>query len=290
MFKARLPPTIDLFIRAVVVLFGELLNALAYRSLIVPAKLLSGGVVGTALLLHQLFNLPIGLQTIIYNIPIFLVGYRLLGRRFIVLSAVGVGAFSVLLDNIQLPSVTKDLLLVAIFGGIMTGIADGIILRVGGSTGGFDIIGLIVSRKFGISVGQVFLVFNAIIIALAAVLLNSPELAMYTLIMLFVSSPVVDTIQAPTRRRLVLVISAKHEQIAERIFKDLHRGVTYLQGIGAYTSTEFRVLMCVMTRYELVELRSILGEIDPAAFTVILDATDVIGRFDRVSLLQGILG
>src|SRR5258708_19584369 len=130
MFKARLPPTIDLFIRAVVVLFGELLNALAYRSLIVPAKLLSGGVVGTALLLHQLFNLPIGLQTIIYNIPIFLVGYRLLGRRFIVLSAVGVGAFSVLLDNIPLPSPTHHPLPVPTFPRIMTGIPHAILFRL----------------------------------------------------------------------------------------------------------------------------------------------------------------
>src|SRR5206468_2689677 len=96
---------------------------------------------------------------------------------------------------------------------------------------------------------------------------NNLEVAMYTLIMLFVAARVVDAIQEGTPRRCVLVISSQHEQIAKRLMDDLHRGVTYLQGLGAYTSTEFRVLMCVMTRFELAELRNILKEVDPAAFT-----------------------
>jgi uncharacterized membrane-anchored protein YitT (DUF2179 family) len=109
---------------------------------------------------------------------------------------------------------------------------------------------------------------------------------MYTLIMLFVASRVVDAIQAPAPRRVALIISAKHEEIAARLLHDLHRGVTYLQGVGAYTSTELRVMLCVMTRYELVDLRNIVGQIDPSAFTVILDASDVIGRFDLHSPFQ----
>src|SRR5215467_202727 len=127
MAKTRQGTSGRVVIQALLVLVGELLNVIAYRSLILPAKLLSGGVVGTALLLNQLFNLPIGLQTIIYNIPIFIVGYRMLGRRFILLSMVGVGSFSILLDNVTIPVVTHDLLLVAVFGGVVTGIADGII-------------------------------------------------------------------------------------------------------------------------------------------------------------------
>src|SRR6185295_13890823 len=109
------------------------------------------------------------------------------------------------------------------------------------------IIGVIVSRRFGISVGQVFLAFNGVIIALAALFNHNPELAMYTLIMMFVSSRVLDAIQAPTPRSFVLIISGKHEQIADRILTDLQRGVTYLQGMGAYTATEFRVMLCVVS-------------------------------------------
>jgi uncharacterized membrane-anchored protein YitT (DUF2179 family) len=272
--------------QALLVIFGEILNALAYRSLIVPARLLSGGVVGTALLLNQLANLPIGLQTLIYNIPIFLVGYRMLGRRFVALSIVGVGSFSVLMDTLSPPVLTNDRLLVTVFGGLITGIADGIILRTGGSTGGLDIVGLIVNRRFGISIGQVFLAFNAVIISLGAIFNHNAELAMYTLIMLFVSSRVVDTVQARSPRPLVLIISARHEQLADHILNELGRGVTYLQGVGAYTSTEFRVLMCVMTRYELVDLRSLVNGIDPAAFMVVLQASDVVGRFDQHSPFQ----
>src|SRR5260221_9672344 len=145
---------VQLFVfKVLVILACETLNAIAYRALIVPARLLSGGVVGSALLINQVLGWPIGLQTILYNIPIFLIGYRYLGRRFVLLSIWGVLAFSFLLDNLVLPRTTHDPLLVAVFGGVVTGIADGIILRTGGSTGGLDIIGLIVSRRFGLSIG-----------------------------------------------------------------------------------------------------------------------------------------
>jgi uncharacterized membrane-anchored protein YitT (DUF2179 family) len=274
---------------AVLIILCEALNVAAFRALIIPARLLSGGVVGTALLLNQLLALPIGLQTFVYNIPIFLLGWRFLGRRFIVMSMIGVISFSFLTDAVTLPPFTNDLLLIAVFGGILTGIADGTIFRRGGSTGGLDIIGLIANRRFGVSVGQVFMVFNAVIIALSAVFNQKPDLAMYTLIMLFVSARVVDMVVSPRPRRVALIISAQHEAVARRILQDLQRGVTYLQGSGAYTSAEFHVMMCVITRFELVELRQIIQQIDPTAFTVILDASDVIGRFDRTSLFQRLI-
>lgn len=267
-----------------VVLAGCLLNVVAFRWLIVPNRLLSGGVVGAAMLLNQVLGWPIGLQTTLYNIPIFLLGYRYLGRRFVILSVVGVIGLSVLLDNIWLPVVTNDLLLAAVFGGVLTGIADGLIIRFGGSTGGFDILGVIVSRRFGISTGQVFLAFNGVIIALAAYF-NKPELAMYTLIMLFVSTRTIDTMLGTEPRSVALIVSTKHHEIAARLMADLRRGATYLKGSGAYTGTEYNVLLCAVTRYELVELRSIVQQIDPASFTVVLDASDVVGRFDRNSLL-----
>src|SRR5258706_7640971 len=213
-----------LMLQALIIVACEVLNALAFKSLIVPSRLLSGGVVGGALLLNQLFGLPIGLQTMIYNIPIFMLGWRYLGRRFVLLSIVGVVSFSLLTDTINPPVLTHDLLLIAIFGGIATGIADGIILRAGGSTGGFDILGLIVSRRFGISIGQVFLVFNGVIIALAAVF-NNLELAMYTLIMLFVSTRTINTLLTTTPRPVAMIVSSKYEEIAAVLLHDLGRGV-----------------------------------------------------------------
>ncbi len=276
-------------LRILLVLAGEVLNGIAFRALIMPARLLSGGVVGTSLLLNQILGWPVGLQTTLYNIPIFLMGWRFLGRRFALLSVVGVGSFSLLLDNLNLPPISINPLLVAVFGGVLTGLADGLILRSGGSTGGFDIIGLIVSRRFGVSIGQVFLVFNGIIISIAAIY-NNLELALYTLIMLFVSSRMINTSLAPTPRPLALVISTRHREIADRLLHELRRGVTYLQAEGAYTATEMRVLLCVITRYELLDLKRIVAEVDPAAFTVMLEASDVIGRFDRPGPLQRFLG
>ncbi len=275
--------------QVIIVLFGEVINVLAFRALIVPARMLSSGVVGTAQLLNQLFNLPIGLQTIIYNIPIFLLGYRYLGRRFVVLSMIGVGTFSILLDNVTMPVLSHERLLIAIFGGVATGFADGLILRFGGSTGGFDILGLIVSKRFGFSTGKVFLVFNGVIIALAA-LFNDLDLAMYTLIMLFVATRTIDTFLRTSPRPVALIVSSKHEEITQRLMHDLGRGVTYLQGQGAYTSAEYRVMLCVMSRFELVDLRHILHEIDPKAFTIVLDSSDVIGAWDHVSPISRLFG
>lgn len=269
-----------LIFQITVLLVCEVLNALALNGLIVHGKLLSGGVLGASMLVGQLTNIPIGLLTIVLNIPIFYLGYRQLGRRFLFLSILGVLSLSIMLDNIQLPVVTRDLALIAVFGGVLTGIADGIILKIGGSTGGFDILGLIIAKRFGVSLGQVFLVFNGVIIALSAIF-NSLELAMYTLIMQYVASTVVDAIQEPASRRVILIISTRYEEITARILTDLRRGVTYLDGSGAYLSTPLRVALCVVTRYELIQVRELVAEIDPGAFTVVMDAAEVIGRFDR---------
>lgn len=279
--------------QVILVLIGELLNAYAFQSLIIPQKLLSGGVVGIALLLNQLAHLPIGVQTLIYNIPIFILGYRLLGRRFIVLSLIGVVSFSVITDNLKLPPlVDNDILLSSIFGGILTGIADGLILRAGGSTGGFDILGLIVSKRFNLAVGQVFMAFNGILLTIAAFVngKDGPKLAMYTLIMLYVSSRVIDLMQSVTPRQAVLIISNKGEAIADKIIDDLGRGVTWFQGRGAYTDSEMKILLCVITQFEVTDLKRLIREVDPNAFTVILDAPEVHGRFDRRTPLQRILG
>jgi uncharacterized membrane-anchored protein YitT (DUF2179 family) len=275
--------------QALVIIACEVLNAVAIRSLIVPAKLLSGGVIGTAMLLNQIYNLPIGLQTIIYNIPIFLLGWRFLGRRFALLSVIGVVSFSIFTDMLHPEIFTHDILLMAVFGGVATGIADGIILRAGGSTGGFDILGLIVSREFGLSIGQVFLVFNGVIIAIAALFNRNPDIAMYTLLSLFVSTRTIDAFLRTTPRPVALIVSAKHDGIAAALMQNLKRGVTYLQGGGAYTSAEYRVILCVITRYELVDLRRIVHAVDSNAFTIILDASDVIGNFERYSPLQRFL-
>lgn len=274
------------------VLIGELLNAYAFNALIIPAKLLSGGVVGISLLLNQLFSLPIGLQTTLYNIPIFILGYKFLGRRFILLSVIGVLSFSFFTDNLKVAPLVDDLLLVSVFGGILGGIADGLILRAGGSTGGFDILGLIVSRQFNISVGQVFMAFNGALLTFAAVVngQNGPRIAMYTLIMIFVGSRVIDALQSVTPREAALIISQKSDAIAEAILTTMKRGVTYLQGGGAYTESEHRILLCVLTRFEIVELKQLVREIDPGAFVVFLEASDVVGRFDRRTPIQRLLG
>lgn len=282
----KVPALSTLTLQVLLILAGEVLNVMAFHSLIVPAKLMNGGVVGIALLLNRLLALPIGLQTILYNIPIFWLGYRYLGRRFVALSVLGVLSFSLMMDNVTFPVITREPMLIAIFGGLLTGLADGLIIRMGGSTGGFDILGLIVSRRSGLPVGRIFMVFNGLLIGLAAFIFNSIELAMYTLIMMFVSSTVIDTVLTSSPRRVILVISEQHALIAQWLMAEINRGVTYLEGVGAYTEHEYRVLMCVVTRFEMVEVKRKIREIDPTAFAIVIESPEVIGRFDSNSLLQ----
>jgi len=177
------------------ILAGAWIVGFSLNYFIVPNKIVDGGVTGIAILLHYLLNIPTGWLVLVLNIPIFILGLKKMGTRFLFLSIAGVVAVSSALEfTIGVRPVTQDLLLASIFGGLLTGIGMGIIFRSQGSMGGTDIIALIIKSRFNISVGQVLLAIDAIIFAVAAVLFK-PELAMYAIIYMFVATRVVDFVQ-----------------------------------------------------------------------------------------------
>jgi uncharacterized membrane-anchored protein YitT (DUF2179 family) len=261
---------------------GVVLFVIAIRGLILPQKLLTGGVTGLSLLLHALLGWKIGLLVLIFNIPIFLLGFRDLGRRFALYSGMAVVGFWLLVDHLPMPVLTHDPLLASIFGGLLGGVGSALAVRAGGSLGGFDILGVVLNRRFSLGVGEVGLILNGTLIV-AVGLIEDPERAMYTLVSIYVGSRTLDALQTPRPRKAVLIVSKENRAIKERLLFEMGRGVTLLKAEGAYTGEDINVLICVITRFELKELRDIVKGEDPQAFVSVLEASDVVGRFRRPS-------
>lgn len=263
-------------------LLGTTISAIAFTQLIIPNRMLSGGAAGLSLIINRLTGAPTGLLLLLINIPILLAGYRYIGGRFILLTAMGVTSFSLLLDLIPTQAAVNDLLLASVFGGALNGIGLGMVLRTGGSTGGTDIIGVILNRLYSFSIGEVLLYFNAAIV-LASALLFDLSSALYTLISMFVTSRIIDALLNSRGRKTALIVSEQPEEIARQVHERLHRGVTYLQGEGAYQGGQRKVVLCVLTRFETAQLKEIVLKADPNAFMTISETSEIVGRFQQHS-------
>jgi len=216
------------------------------------------------------------------NIPILILGYKHIGGKFIILTSLAVLGLSLFLDVIPVRPAVDDLLLASVFGGVLNGVGLGLVLRAGGSTGGTDVIGVIANRKLSLSIGEVLMGFNAVIVGISAVLFDLSS-ALYTLIGMFVAARVLDTMQTSRGKKNVLIVSAKPDDVANAINTKLQRGVTFLHGEGAYAHSQRKIILCVLTRYELAQLKEVVLDIDPEAFMTISDTNEVIGRFQAHS-------
>ncbi len=250
----------------------------AVRCLFKPNQLLAGGVAGTSLLLYNLLRFPVGMTIAALNVPIFILGFRVIGRRFALYSALAVAGTWLLVDYVPLPVLTDDPLLAGVFGGVFAGIGTSLGLKSGGSLGGLDILGTIINRRFGIGVGEVLLMVNGCIVV-ASGLIGSPEIAMYTLVAIFASGKTVDAILAPRHRKAFLILTRRPDRIREAVLVRMDRGMTVFRGEGAFTGREIVGLLCVVTRGEIKELEEIVKQEDPDAFQVILEASEVVGSF-----------
>lgn len=253
--------------------------ALGLSAFIIPNKIVDGGVTGLSILIHYLTGLPVGWLILAINIPIFLVGIRYVGWRFGLRSLLGVLAISLAVEaTSHLPAVTDDLLLASVFGGIVEGVGMGLVLRSQGSLGGTDILAVVFSHLMGFTVGELLLGIDILIIGTAAVVFDV-ERAMYALITIFVASRLVDAVQEGLNHtKTMLIVSDQAEAIAGRILTDLERGVTYLNGQGAYSGEPKRVIYTVITRAEIARVKSIVWELDRDAFVTVSDAHEVLGE------------
>jgi uncharacterized membrane-anchored protein YitT (DUF2179 family) len=263
------------------IILGSAISGVAFNLFIIPNKLLSGGISGIALILNYLFNINTGLMIFIFNIPIFILGYKFVDKEFIFLSLVGMASFSAWIEVFSFLRETvlvPDIMLACIYAGVMNGIGLGIVLKNRASQGGIDIIAVIFKKYFSMSIGSTSLMINIFIVVVASFITNL-NLAMYTLITMYIASAVIDKIQQGFDiRKSVMIITAKEKEVAEEIFNHLVRGVTYLEGEGAYTGDRKRVIYCIVSLNQLAKLKQIVREIDESAFITVSDTAEVMGH------------
>ncbi len=246
-------------------------------------KLAEGGFTGITLLLFWLFKWNPSYTNLVLNIPLFIIGWKLLGRRAFFYTMVGTVGVSIFLWIFQLHQINmplkEDLTLAALFAGVFVGIGLGIIFRYGGTTGGVDIIARLAQKYFGVAIGKTMFLFDLCVIALSMLTYLNYKEAMYTLVAVFIGAKVIDFIQEGAySARGALIISEKNEEIASKIMDEMERGVTALRGYGSYTKNERDVLYCVVAKNELMRLKNLITTIDPHAFISISVVHDVHGE------------
>lgn len=245
--------------------------------------LAEGGFTGITLMVYFLFHIDPGITNLVLNVPLFFVGLKLLGRKsflYTVIGTVSVSLFLSLFQRFQIDiPIHNDMFLVALFAGIFIGVGLGIIFRYGGTTGGVDIIARLVHKYKGISMGRTMFIFDAVVITACLLTFLDAREAMYTLVAVFIGARVIDFMQEGAyAARGAMIISERHEQIADQIMKEMDRGVTVLKGHGSFSKQNKEVLYCVVARNEIVTLKKIITGIDPHAFVSVAVVHDVLGE------------
>jgi uncharacterized membrane-anchored protein YitT (DUF2179 family) len=272
--------------KAVVVIFGALLNAVGLNLFMIPADVYASGFTGIAQLLSSVMKeytplyISTGVLLLLLNIPVAILGWRKVGKSFTLYSLLSVAATTVFLSIVPLYPLSEDILLNAVFGGVIVAIGVGITLKYGASTGGLDIVAMILSRMKDKPVGTYFFILNGIIIFTAG-LLYGWEKALYTLVTLYASTRVIDAIHTRHEKLTAMIITKEADDLKKAIHAKMVRGITMVPAKGAFTNEQKDMLMIVITRYELYNLEKIIKEVDPKAFTNIIQTTGIFGFFRK---------
>jgi len=266
------------FWNLILITTGSCICALAVNGILIPRKFVSSGVTGVALIFHYIIPyLPVSVLYLLFNVPLFALGWKYVSRRFFIYSIIGTAIFSSAMEWIVVPIQVQDPLLCSLLAGIIMGVGVGIILRSAGSSGGTDIISVMVQTRFSIRLGYTVLAFNSIVLA-ASAMLFSLEIALYTLIYMYVSSHILDlVVTGLSQRKSVMIISKSQGDIIIRILKELNRGVTVIKGQGGYSGEPEDIIYTVIAFRDLASMKRLINKIDPHAFVVFSDTAEVMG-------------
>ena len=263
-------------------LLGCVLVGVSFSFLTYPNSIVSGGLTGIAQILNLLTGLPVGVMIIVMNIPLFLGAWKQFGLRFIIYSLVGMVGSSVAIDffNLFHVALTDDILLAAVYGGLLKGLGYGLVFSTGGTSGGTDILSRMLRRKFAyIQLGNISLALDATVVAAFAVIFHRADAAMYTIITMFVSSRVINLLLYGMANSSVCYIITVHpHDIARTIGDTLHRGATLLKGEGAYSHEERDVVLCAVKRHQIPTLKKLVSDIDGNAFVIVTQSHEVFGK------------
>lgn len=270
------------------ILLGCVLFAVGFNLFLGPNELNAGGISGLAMILtHILGKGSIGVITALVNLPLFAIAGLKIGKKFFFGSLVGMLLSSTALDVFSfLPAVQVEPLVAALYGGVLCGVGVGLVFIVGASTGGSDIIVRLLKMRWQhVPIGTITIAFDLCVAALTGITFGNVASALYSGVAIFVTGQVMDAvIYRFDYSKVVLIVSNQHEAVAQMIQKDLDRGVTYLQGEGAYSKQQKKVILTVVKRQQIAELKRLVVEIDPNAFIVVQDAHQVLGEgFARYS-------
>ncbi len=266
--------------KIIVIVIGAFFLAAGLNFFLIPANVFASGFTGVAQLIATVIPLSTGVLLFLLNIPVAIIGWMKIGRSFTFYSFVNVALTTFFLELLPVWQFSPDILLNAVFGGVILAFGAGITLKWGASSGGLDIIALILSRVSDRPVGIYFLVLNSIIVITAGLLFD-PEQALYTLVAVYVSSRVIDAIYTRHVKLTAMIVTKQAEQLREAIHDRVTRGITRIPAKGGYTADEKEILMIVITRYELYELKQVIQEVDPDAFTNIVETAGIFGLFRK---------
>jgi uncharacterized membrane-anchored protein YitT (DUF2179 family) len=272
-------PYIRPYIKNILIIFiGAFIISIPVNGILIPQHLLSGGVTGIAMLFNILFNWDVSLLVLILNIPIFILGYKFINKRFILFSLVGMLSFSASLSltkNLYIP--THDILVSVLLGGVISGLGVGIVFRGSGSTGGMDIIAKMMNKFFSFSMGSVGFGINIFIIILSGFFFGI-DLSVYTLALMFISSQTTNyVVDGLNYKRTITIITNRDEEISQKIIKEVKRGVTLMYGEGAYTRAPRTIITCTVGISQVAKIKEIVKQTDLHAFMTITETSQVFG-------------
>lgn len=271
----------ETLIRIIFVAIGCFLTAISINMFLIPHKLAGGGVSGIALIIEYLTGIPTGYLFFILNIPIFLFGIKEIDKDFIIFSLIGTIALSVSLvitKDVGTYFKVKDVLLSCIYGGVIAGSGIGMVLKYRASQGGSDIIAVILKKKTGLSFATLTLYMNVAIVLVGASI-SGIDIALYTIISMYVTSVVLDrVIEGFDRKKMLFIITCKEEEVSSALMKQIGRGVTFFYGEGGYTGEKKNIIYCIVTSLQLARAKKAIEDIDPSAFISIVEAAEVQGK------------
>ncbi|MBY0096068.1 YitT family protein [Mesobacillus maritimus] len=262
------------------IIFGSVIVAMAFNLFLIPHEILSSGLSGISMIFGILTPINTGIVNFLLNLPLLILGYLKLGRKFIIHTILSVTVISIGLYTVPVITMAHDIILSSIFGGVVAGIGIGIIFRCQGSSGGLDVIGMLIARKKDFPIGTMLTMMNAAIILISGLLFNW-DTALYTMVSIFVTGKVVDAVYTHHEKLTLMIVTQKGEEMREHLLGNIYRGVTVFDGMGGFTNEKRKILMTVISRYELGVVKTLISEIDSSAFVNITETVEVMGLFHK---------
>lgn len=272
------------FITYAMILFGSFIMASGFVLFITPYKIVPGGVYGISIILHHLIGTPVGLVALAFDIPLTIIGIRVLGPRFGVKTVIGFFFTAIFVDTLtyiygEVPLVADNGLLSSIYGGLLVGFGLGLIFKARATSGGTDIIAMIIAKYTRLPLGQLMIIVDSVVVLLGLFFFGDWKIPLYSLIVIFITGRVIDVVlQGISYDKTLFIISDEHQKIRDKIITDLNRGGTFLKGEGMYAGQEKTIIYTNVNRRELAILQEFIHQVDPKAFMTVINANEVLGR------------